>query len=286
MTQSTRASIHSLVRLVLLVCFFESFVLIHPPVSAEDIVIDLRKGPSDPLIDFVPPPVGSPDRASFTGDGLRIQQTKLRKGQSTGIAGFKSTLAASGDFTVTLDAKINRLDAPSAGWGHGLIFAVHLDDKAQTTLKLNQMVPANGSQYQTVVEIGGRFVEQPTFAPGSVPLEDGKLIIARVGREAVFSMQQGSGESMEIARLRCPTADVRSVEVWSTRVEEGNAAADILLRTLTVSAEGFYTYKQPLFGWFSWWRLVIGSQVALIIGLLGYRVWQAVREEKTNRENN
>ena len=242
--------------------------------SAEEIVIDLRKANNDPLIDLVPPPVNSPDRVQATKDGLRILQSADVPGRPTGIAGFKSTIAASGDFSITLDLKITKLSGPSAGWGHGLIFAVFLDDESQTTLKLNQVAYRGQDSPRTMVEISGRGVQAPTYQPGPANFRDGKLMIERRGREAIFSIELAKEKVRnEIARIPCPTNDVRTVEVWSTRVDTGNAPADILLRSLRIDADSFYSYKRPVLGWITWWQLLIIGNVVVIGGLLVYRAW-------------
>ncbi len=259
-------------RVVLLV-----LVLLPAFASGEQIVVDLKGGLSDPLIDFVPPPVGSPDRVAFTARGMHIQQTSDKPGRSTGVTGFKSMLAASGDFSVTLDAKVNKLSGPKEGWGHGLIFVVYLDDPAQTALKLNQ-VAFPGSGQQTLVEISGRHVEQPVYLYGDSPLVDGKLIIERRGGEAIFSIEpKPDGQRSEVARQPCPNSDVRSVEVWSTRVDTGNAPTDILIKRLTLDAGAFYSFKRPLAGRLTWWQGLILGHVVVILGAVGVMVWQRRR---------
>ena len=245
------------------------------PVIGEEIVIDLKKGLTDPLIDYVPPPPGSPDRVQFTSEGMRILQFGDVAGRPTGLTGFKSTVAASGDFTVTLEAKIRKLTGPSQGWGHGLIFAVFLDDEAQTTLKLNQ-IAYPGSSHHTTVEISGRNVSQPFYARGDQPLTDGKLIISRRSREVVFSIEPTPGaKRIEVARHECPTNDVRNVEVWSTRVEKGNAPSDIIIKKLTLESDAFYSFKRPVLGWITWWQGLIAAHFVVIAMALAFRAWQS-----------
>ena len=242
--------------------------------AGEEIVIDLRKANNDPLIDLVPPPAGSPDRVQITKDGLRILQSADVPGRPTGITGFKSTLAASGDFSVTLDLKITKLTGPSAGWRHGLIFSVFLDDESQTTLKLNQITHRGQDSPQLMVEISGRGGQAPAHQSGPTNFRDGKLIIERRGSVAIFSIEAAKEkERKEIARIPCPTNDVRTVEVWSTRVDKGNAPADILLRSVRINADSFYSYKRPVLGWITWWQLLIIGNVVVIGGLLAYRAW-------------
>ncbi len=237
----------------------------------EEIDIDLRRGGNDPLIDFVPPPVGSPDRARFTNQGLRIAQTADVAGKSTGIAGFKSMIAATGDFTATLDLRIEKLSGPSSDWGHALVFAVFLDDPKETVLKLNQVAYQNESFHQSVAELSGRGIKNPEYFPGQA-LIDGKLIIERVGREARFFIEPaGSGERIAIASTPCPVEDVRSIEVWSTRVAKGNAPAEILVRRLVIDAGDFYAFKPSVFSYFSWWTWMVLAQV-IVVGGLGW-VW-------------
>ncbi len=241
---------------------------------AETITVDLRQATSDPLIDLVPPPAGSPDRIQVTGQGLRITQSSDVPGRTTGVTGFKSMIAASGDFTVTLDLRINKLSGPSDGWGHGLIFAIFLDDEVQTALKLNQVAYPGQTSAQIMVEKSDRSPDQPIYQPGPESFRDGKLIVQRIGREVLFFIEPAkTKERQEVARLTCPAHDIRTVEVWSTRVDKGNAPADILLRSLEIEADTFYAFKRPVLGWLTWWQALMIGNVALIVGLLGYRVW-------------
>ncbi len=242
--------------------------------SGEEIDIDLRKANSDPLVDLVPPPVGSPDSLQVTNEGIRIVQSADVPGRPTGVAGFKSMIAASGDFRITLDLKITKLAGPKNGWGHGLIFAVFLDDQSQTTLKLNQVAYPGQDPPLSMVEISGRGIPAPTYQPGPANFRDGKLIIERQGSVAIFSIEPTKDKvRKEIARLPCPTKDVRTIEVWSTRVDKGNVPAEILLRSLRIDADSFYSYKRPVLGWITWRQLLIIGNVAGIGGLLAYRAW-------------
>lgn len=238
----------------------------------ESISVDLRKGANDPLIDFVPPPFGSADSAQFSKDGLRIRQYADSGKKPTGVAGFKSTLAGSGDFKAVLDLKVNTLTPPSEGWGHGVILSIFLADPLQTTLKLNQVALHGSGEngVQSVMEISGRKIKEPTYISGP-PLEDGLMIIERIGKEAVFSIQpKGASTAQEIARAACPSEDIICVEVWSTRVEKGNAPADVTFRQLTLNSDGFYSYKGNESGWFNWWTGGLALQIAVVVGLVIY----------------
>jgi hypothetical protein len=258
--------------LVRTVCFFLCLIssIVTAELLAEEITIDLSRGARDPLVDFVPPPSGSPDRVQFTGKGLHIQQTGDAPGRPTGVSGFKSTLAASGNFTMSLDVHVRKLAGSTDGWGHGLIFAVMLDDPAQTALKLNQLVYNGSKSQQSMVEVSSRSGMRPFYKSGP-ELREGKLIIQRIGSEAIFSIVPKGGSPTEIARRPCPTEDIRTVEVWSTRVDKGNSPSDILISKLTLESDGFYSFKKPVLGWFTWWQAIVGGHVIAILGLLIYR---------------
>jgi hypothetical protein len=250
---------------------------------AEEIIIDLSRGARDPLVDFVPPPSGSPDRVQFTSKGLLIQQSSDVPGRPTGVTGFKCTLAASGNFKIGLDVNIKKLIGPTDGWGHGLIFTVALDDPTTTTLKLNQIAYPNAKVHQSMAEISDRSQQRPFYKAGK-EVKEGTLTIERRGSEAVFSIQPKGETAIEIARQPCPTSDIRSVEVWSTRVEKGNSPSDILVSKLTLQSDGFYSFKKPVLGWFTWWQGIVAAHVVAIFGLLLYRVRQnAISSRQENR---
>ena len=239
----------------------------------ESIVVELRSGGTDPLIDFVPPPFGSADQARFSSEGLRITQFSDSRNKPTGVAGFKSTLAASGDFKATLDLKVTKLEPPTEDWGHGVIFSVFLSDPLQTTLKLNQVAfkGAEPGTVESMVEISGRGIQEPTYISGP-PLKEGALIIERIGTDAIFSIQpKGEGNATEIARVPCPAEDVQCIEVWSTRVPKGNSPADVTFRKLSMESEGFYSYRGSETSWFTWWNGLIALQIAIVFGLVIYR---------------
>ena len=85
----------------------------------------------DPLVELFLPPTGSPDRIRFVREGMLIEQRADVPERPTGVSGFKTSLLASGDFTVTFDFKCLRLDETTEGWGQGLALAVFLDDEKQ-----------------------------------------------------------------------------------------------------------------------------------------------------------
>lgn len=87
-----------------------------------------------------------------------------------------------------------------------------------------------------------------------------------------------ASQVIEVFRHKCPTEDIRTVEVWSTRVDEGNAPTDILVRQVTIEAGGFYTFKKPVLGWITRWQAIIVAHLAVIAAAISYRLWQARRE--------
>ncbi len=238
-------------------------------IAAEDVVINMQTAPTDPLIEMMWPPSGSPDRYEFTDEGLLIEQQGDSKGDPSGVIGLRTMLPAHGDFEIKLDLKVTRLQPPLSGWGQGLVFAVFLDDQQETILKLNQIcVP--GQKPVSAIEISGRGVKEPKFS-NSDPISEGTLSIARVDKEAIFRIDNGAG-LQEVYRSSCPIADLRSVEVICTRLPEGNTPVELTLKKLTITADSFYTFRKPEVSWFPFWKVLIAVQVILIVALLVYKV--------------
>ena len=228
--------------------------------------IPLAGGQLDPLIEFVPPPPGSPDEVRFTRDGMLVRQGADIAGRSADTCGFKSLLSASGDFEIALEITCLRLEAPRAGWGQGLVFSVLLDDAPQTMLKLSRLAaPDQGQLCQ--VEISARHGGEPIYRPHSIDLRHGRLVIARQGEEAVFLIDDGQAQEV-LERFPCPAQDTCGVEGWCTRQQRDNTTAEFLIHRLHFRADRFFAYPVPTKSWFSWWKFAIGAQIMLVLGLL------------------
>jgi hypothetical protein len=240
--------------------------------NAEEIRIELARGQRDPMIEIVLPIPGSPDRVQFTQEGMRIQQVSDVKGKKSSVAGFKTMVPASGDFRAELEADVSRLEPTSQDWGQGLIFAVYLDDPKQTAIKLNQVAYAPKEPQSTMAEFtqkGGN----PQFIGNPAALKSGSLIITRQGTSAKLSMSQQGAETT-ITTFECPAADVRGIEVWCTRVEQGNRATDILLKSLTVTADQFYAFQQRQQPFWTWWKIIVAVQMLVVLGALFWK-WRS-----------
>ncbi len=238
-------------------------------IAAEDVVINMQRAATDPLVEMMWPPSGSPDRYAFTNEGLLIRQQGDSKGHPSGVIGLRTMLPAIGDFEVNLDLRVTKLQPPLSGWGQGIVFAVFLDDQQETILKLNQIcVP--GQKPVSAIEINGRGVKEPKFSSAD-PISDGTLSIARVNNEAVFRINNGAG-LQEVYRSPCPTANLRSVEIICTRLPEGNTPVELTLKKLTITADSFYTFRKPEEPWFPLWKVLIALQVAVVVALLVYKV--------------
>ena len=114
-------------------------IVTHRLNAAEDVVINMQAAPTDPLVEMMWPPSGSPDRYDFTDEGLVIEQQGDSIGDPVGVIGLRTMIPAQGDFEIKLDLKVTKLQPPTSGWGQGMVFAVFLDDQEETILKLNQV---------------------------------------------------------------------------------------------------------------------------------------------------
>lgn len=244
------------------------FLFLHGVISAEDVVINMQTAPTDPLVEMMWPPSGSPDRYRFTNEGLVIRQNGDSKGKPSGVIGLRTMIPAQGDFEIRLDLKVMKLQPPTSGWGQGMVFAVFLDDQDETILKLNQLcIP--GQTPVSAIEISGRGVKDPKYSSAD-PLKEGTLAIARVDNVAIFRIDNGSG-FQEVYRSECPDSDMRSVEIICTRLPKGNTPVELTLKKLTITADSFYTFRKPQEPWFRLWHVLIVVQVVSLIGLLAYR---------------
>lgn len=235
-------------------------------IASDRLEVDLKNAARDPLIDFTSPIAGSPDRVDVTRDGLLIRQGRDKPGVAKRDTGFKFLLSASGDFKASLDLKKVRLDAPTSGWGQGLIFSVWLDDPEQSVLQICLLV-LPGSELTIRAERIGRKVSPPVRKVANVDFDSGSFVISRVGKVASFSVIKGTTET-PIFKIDCGTGDIQSLSVWCTRQDKGNAPAEYLLKSLTVEADGFYSYKKSSHG-FTWWHgMGLTSLAALAVGVL------------------
>ncbi len=241
---------------------------------ADEIVIDLARGQRDPLVEFVPPAIGSPDVTQFTSRGLRIKQRPEISGHRSGSTGFKVLLPARGNFRAELAMKIFQLEPSRSGWGQGIVFMVLFDDSQQTALKISQVALAPDGKQMTMTEnmVNGKAVHK-TYPTA---LRDGRLIISRSSSRASLGLAQGA-ERQVLAELECPNADVSGVEVWCTRVNEGNRSTDILVESLKFEADEFIAFREGKPRFLSKWRVIFAVQLALLLGLL-FWAWKQKRQ--------
>lgn len=233
----------------------------------EELEISLANAAREPLIELVLPPPGSPDYVAFTSDGLLIQQARDAPGRPVGATGVNMLLPACGDFSVKLDCQCLRLEEPSEGWAQGLLLQVFLDDEQQTILKLARFAyPGRGQLCQA--EITHVLGDTPAeYFYRQMEFKAGSLVISRTGQELTFSVDNGSGLQVIETRTCCP-ADVRTVEVGCTRMEKGNTEVEFLLQRLHVKADRFFSYQPPKRPWLSWWKILVGAQAIVVVGLL------------------
>jgi hypothetical protein len=245
--------------------------------ATERLEVDLRNAARDPMIDFTSPIAGSPDRVEVTRDGLFIRQGRDKKGVAKRDTGFKFLLSASGDFTASLDLKKVRLEEPSSGWGQGLVFSVWLDDPEQSVLQIC-LLAMPGSGVSMRAEKIGRNVKMPIRKNAYIDFESGRFVISRVGTLATFSVVNGSTET-EILKAECGSKDIQSVSVWCTRQDQGNTPAEYLLRSLTVQADGFYSYQKANRS-FTWWQVTSLACLAALVVAISLKV-RAARNPST-----
>ena len=250
------------------------FILMQPRrVHGEQLQVDFRRVAHDPLVDFTPAQA-SGDRTSVNRHGLRVQQAADRPGRHPPREiGAKMLISASGDFTARLDWAATQIEEPKEGWGQGLIFTVELDDPELTELQMSLIgKPGKGIQLRTAKK--GRKVQEPIRSTFAIPFESGVFSISRKGDKAIFAVEQ-AGTTQELAQFECPTADMRFASVWCTRQSAGNTAGDYLLRTLTVTADSFFSYQTSRQSSWAWWQVALVGQIGILGLLLAMRAFRA-----------
>ncbi len=237
------------------------------PSHGEELEIPLANAARDPLLELVLPPVGSPDFVGFTAEGMLIRQARDVPGRPTGVTGVNMLLPACNDFSVALDCKCLRLEEPTEGWGQGLLLQVFLDDEQQTVLKLARFAyPGRGQLCQA--EITHKVGDTPAeYFYRQMDFKEGSLVISRTGQEVTFAVDSG-GVRQVIETRSCSPADVRTVELGCTRLEKGNTQVEFLLQRLRIKADRFFSFQPPKEPWLSWWKILVGVQVVLVVGLV------------------
>lgn len=148
-----------------------------------------------------------------------------------------------------------------------MVFQVFLDDEEQTILKMARFsFPGKGPLCQA--EIMYLNSDKPAeYYDRDMPFKDGSFTIARRGAEVIFAVDNGRG-SQVIETRPCATVDVRSVEIGCTRLEKGNTPVEFLLKRIALEADQFFAYQVPDRPWLTWWKVAIGVQLVLVVGLL------------------
>ncbi|WP_149496716.1 hypothetical protein [Roseiconus lacunae] len=251
-----------------------ALLLMQVSVLGESLSIDFRQAETDPLIEISPSRVPT-DRHKLTRDGMRVIQAKDPPGgpkQSPGTIGAKTMVFASGDFTATLDWKVNEINEPESGWGQGVLFAADLDDLEKTQLQMSLLGRPGKGIVVRAARRGDQVMEplQETFP---VEFSEGQFRISRRNEIAIFSIVS-EGNEKELTRFECPTADLRYVAVWCTRQERGNTSGDYLFRNLSVTADNFFTYQDSRVSRWSWWQIIVVIQGVLFAIFLSIWYYQ------------
>ncbi len=237
--------------------------------AGEKTEFELRDAPQDPLVTFSPPPSGSVDRVVVKPTGLLVQQGR-EAGKPVGGTRLKFKLGASGDFRARLALDVNRLDAPSKGWGHGVMLKIYLDDSAQTALQLGY-TRSPGQAAKVRVEVGGRFDQDAVRSVKTVDFRAGELAIERLGSNVHFLVIQDDLQHL-IKTMPCPVADVQHTLISCSRMKDGNGQAEYLLRKLTFESVDFVAYQTSRPPRVPWWNVFMAANGAVCLGLLALAI--------------
>lgn len=234
----------------------------------------------DPLVEYAMPPRGSPDRVEFLPAGILVRQMAEVKGRPSGGTGVKLLVNAKGDFRCEVEFECHQLDKPSAGWGQGMLIRVLTDDPQSPVMAFGCIANKRFPRCYWVQLTHGeskpadRFVRPCTFSKGS-------WIVERKGREVVLSVNDGSGHIHVVTKLPCTEANLNGVQLWCTRQETGNAAAEFLLKKVSFSTDSMFAYAEPPRKAWGPWTM---AMVVILVNALGYAIYWGGKRLKAYRQ--
>lgn len=229
---------------------------------AEEIEVKLGANAlKDPLIEFVMPPDGSPDQVQFVRDGILVTQSADVPGKRTGVTGFKLLTTAEGDFEFRLDVEVRKLRPPTEGWGHGVMIRVLLDDESQPIIS-GGCVAQKSDNLAFLHQVMRDPNDKTERARTPFQFKTGEITLSRIEGETILSVRPDGGEEREVSRLPCSRSSVSEIQVWCTRLTEGNSEANYLLKNVKFKAGNFFVYKEPKER-INWWMVL---RIAIISG--------------------
>lgn len=249
----------------------------HSFVNAED-SIDIALGQSslkDPLIEYVMPPNGSPDRVRFLANGILVCQVPEVKGKPTGGTGIKLHANFRDDFKFRVEFECRKLQKPSSGWGQGMMIRLLTDNPSSPVMAFGCIATKSLDRcyYIQFPHKGGkpiRFVRSSEFRQGA-------WIIERQASEISLTIEDEKGNSTEIASMPCTTASLNGIQLWCTRQVAGNSDAEFLLERIQLSGTHFFTQEEHNAGWWRWWSPLLCVCSLNAIGFVAYRSFSRSR---------
>ncbi|PHS15743.1 MAG: hypothetical protein COA78_04690 [Blastopirellula sp.] len=257
------------------VAILGAFLLLASQALGEAEEFDVKLGPEaqrDPIIEYIMPPSGSPDKVRFTSAGILVTQSKDQKDKKTGVTGFKVLVNSAGDFKFDLDVECRKMVHPTSGWGHGIAIRIIVDDPEEPLLMVSCATSPQGGRVYRYSPVRS---PESDFDSKTIPcnFQKGTLTAQRTGSEFIFSVQELGKEPEEIGRVPCSTASISGIHVWCTRIAKGNSEAEYLLKNVKFKGEEMFTYADPpaSFPWLWVLGFIVAPLAAISAGVLWYK---------------
>lgn len=164
-----------------------------------------------------------------------------------GMLGFECQTAVAGDFEATLSYEIVKSEKPTKGYGIGLSFWVVADNAPSDIATLGRRVVQKGDILGTDRQhyVDGKDVHD--VKRWNTKDQRGKLRLARMGEEVVYSAAGDDGVFAELRRAAFPTAPLKAIRVTA---DTGGSLGEFeaLITELVVRSKGPVAAAPPAGG--------------------------------------
>lgn len=266
---------------------FAGFIVVSHSNSAiagelrEQLSHDFRQGmPPAPLFQLVGRTPAKFVRPGPTGIHVALPAEDDKPFPQTGL---KIRPAVEGDFEITLNYKIIRVEQPDAGYGSGVAMFVQTDSPGKEAATLAVNLPRKGemrvaADRRTTDAAGKRPPNTKWKAVGDAARE-GRLRLTRTETKLRYEAAIGGGEFQEVRTVEFGAEPVTTLRVVA---DPGGSTApvEVVFSGLTIRSEDMSTESQRLESASSWGWAIVVAAVAVAACSTGGLVWWRFRRRQ------
>jgi hypothetical protein len=208
-----------------------------PPPLTNRLTVDLSQEPLGGFVFQVPDP-GAPVFVQRTRTGFWMR-TPPEASNPFGVRAWTSGVGLDGDFEITAEFELARLDAPESGYGAGVQLWLELADPEQRMLHLCRRAYPDGRQGLAVHHVwqaGDARQDDALIVPSSDMT--GRLRIARRGERVTWSFAPAGSDRFEELKLAdVGRGPVQRISLFCESSQPKSGGVDVTWKTLSIRAD-------------------------------------------------